>query len=63
MHNALHQPDDNNDAYGDPQSSGLPVQQWQNHIWADTAAAADATLTLSAYHIRATSEAKWRFDL
>lgn len=59
-HHALQQADDD-DPYGEPQSSGLPVQRWRTQIRADTAA--NATLTLSAHHIRATSEAKRGFDL
>ena len=50
------QQDDDDDPYGDPQSSELPVQRWRTQIRADTAA--NATLTLSAHRIRATSEAK-----
>lgn len=59
-HHALKQTDDD-DPYGDPQSSRLPVWRWRTQIRADTAA--NATLTLSAHRIRATSEGKARFDL
>lgn len=59
-HHALQQ-DDDDDPYGDLQSGRLPVQRWRTQIRADTAA--NATLTLSAHHITATSEATGEFDL
>lgn len=54
-HHALQQ-DDDDDPYGDLQSGRLPVQRWRTQI-------TNATLTLSAHHITATSEATGEFDL
>lgn len=51
---------DDDDPYGDPQSSQLPDQQQRIQKRVDAAAKA---LTSCAHHIRATSEADGRFDL